>query len=160
MVCSKDEVLISIPRINESTSPTQGTNPEQNNEAARNTTTAATTSNTNSNIGNESTPLLDHKKDGDHTFYGESPADDEEHITFAYIPMPGLWKEDKPGKNTDRIIILLFVLLASMIVVSIDSCTYDVHIIVCKMNLLFRSCTYIMLFVGNFCSFIQCCAST
>ena len=38
--------------------------------------------------------------------------------------MPGLWEEDKPGKNTDRIIILLFLLLASMIVVSIDVQSY------------------------------------
>ena len=125
MVCSKDEVVISIPRINESTSPVQ------DNESTSNTTTAATASNSNADIGNESTPLLDHKKDSDHTSYGESPTDDEEHITFAYIPMPGLWKEDKPGKNTDRIIILLFVLLASMIVVSIDSCVYDVHTYYC-----------------------------
>ena len=123
MVCSKDEVVISIPRINKSTSPTDGTSPVQDNEATSNTTTVATASNSNADIGNESTPLLDHKKDDDHASYGESPADVEEHITFAYIPMPGLWEEDKPGRNTDRIIILLFVLLASMIVVSINSST-------------------------------------
>lgn len=122
VVCSKDEVVISIPRINESTSPIDGTSPTHKDEASNNTTTATTPSPSESSrdIGNESTPLLDTKKDVDHTSYGESTADDEEHITFADIPMPGLWEEDKPGKNTDRIIILLFVLLASMIVVSID----------------------------------------
>ena len=63
---------------------------------------------------NENTPLLYSRKS-----YKELPADNEEEkITFADIPMPGLWEEDKPGRNTDRIIILLFVLLASMIVVS------------------------------------------
>ena len=41
----------------------------------------------------------------------------EEQITFADIPMPGLWDKDVAGKNSDRIIILLFILLASMIVV-------------------------------------------
>ena len=118
MVCSKDEVVISVPRINKSTSPT--TSPMQNDETIDNTITAAQS---NADIGNESTPLLDHKTDDDHTSYGESPADVEERITFAHIPMPGLWEEDKAGRNTDRIIILLFVLLASMIVVSIDLCT-------------------------------------
>ncbi|XP_065897490.1 lysosomal cholesterol signaling protein-like isoform X2 [Dysidea avara] len=39
-----------------------------------------------------------------------------ERVTFADIPMPGLWEEDEAGKNTDRIISLLFILLASMIV--------------------------------------------
>ena len=105
--CGKDEIVISIPRINESTSPVCGTSPVQDDE-----------SNSNADIGNESTPLLDNKKDGDHTNHGESQADVEGNITFADIPMPGLWREDKPGRNTDRIIILLFVLLASMIVVS------------------------------------------
>jgi len=42
----------------------------------------------------------------------------DEYVTFADIPLPGLWKEDEAGKHTDRIIILLFILLASMIVVS------------------------------------------
>jgi len=41
----------------------------------------------------------------------------EEQITFADIPMLGLWDKDVAGKNSDRIIILLFILLASMIVV-------------------------------------------
>ena len=122
MVCSKDEVVISIPRINESTSPIDGNSPIHD-KATNNATATATTpspSESSRDNGNESTPLLDSKKDVDHTSYGESVADDEEHITFADIPMLGLWEEDKPGRNTDRIIILLFVLLASMIVVSID----------------------------------------
>jgi len=82
----------------------------KNNETTSNTITAR------SSVANENTPLLDSRKS-----YKELPADDdeEEQITFADIPMPGLWEEDKPGRNTDRIIILLFVLLASMIVVSI-----------------------------------------
>ena len=119
--CSKDEVVISTPRINESTSPIGGTSPTHKHEASNTTiTTTPSASESSRDIGNESTPLLDAKRDIDHTPYGESTADDEEHITFADIPMPGLWEEDKPGRNTDRIIILLFLLLASMIVVSID----------------------------------------
>ena len=43
---------------------------------------------------------------------------DKEVITFADIPMPGLWEQDEAGKHTDRIIVLLFILLASVIVVS------------------------------------------
>ena len=118
--CSKDEVVISIPRINESTSPNGGTSPMHKREASNTTTTTPSASESSRDIGNGSSPHHDAKRDFDHTSYGESTADDEEHITFADIPMPGLWEEDKPGKNTDRIIILLFLLLASMIVVSID----------------------------------------
>ena len=152
MVCSKDEVMISIPRINESTSPTSPTSPVKDKQATNNTATATAASNSNADIGNESTPLLDHKKDrGDHTTYVEPPADDEEHITFAYIPMPGLWKEDKPGKNTDRIIILLFVLLASMTVVSIGSCMTYIHIIICKIIIIIYYSAHVQLYG------ISCC---
>ena len=81
----------------------------KDNKTTRNTKTAS------SSDANENTPLLDSRKS-----FEKLPADDEEEqITFADIPMPGLWEEDKPGRNTDRIIILLFVLLASMVVVSI-----------------------------------------
>ena len=50
----------------------------------------------------------------------KDPINTEENIqiTFADIPMPGLWDKDIAGRNSDRIIILLFILLASMIVVS------------------------------------------
>ena len=47
-----------------------------------------------------------------------SSTSDNDVITFDDIPMPGLWERDEAGKNTDRIIILLFILLASVIVVS------------------------------------------
>ena len=121
MICSKDEVVFSIPRLTESTSLISGTSPTYYSERASNTTTITlSTSESSRDIGNGSNPHHDAKRDFDHTSYGESTADDEEHITFADIPMPGLWEDDKPGRNTDRIIILLFLLLASMIVVSID----------------------------------------
>ena len=122
MICSKDEVVFSIPRLTESTSLIGGTSSTYYSERASDTTTISTlsTSETSRDIGNGSSPHHDAKRDFAHTSYGESTADDEEHITFADIPMPGLWEEDKPGRNTDRIIILLFLLLASMIVVSID----------------------------------------
>ena len=64
---------------------------------------------------NEATPLLATVTDNNH--FKESVSE-EEHITFADIPMPGLWAKDEAGKNSDRIIILLFILLASMVVVS------------------------------------------
>ena len=48
----------------------------------------------------------------------KSSTSDSEVITFADIPMPGLWEHDEAGRNTDRIIILLFILLASVVVVS------------------------------------------
>ena len=69
---------------------------------------------------NEATPLLATSTDNNpykELISGEEHID--EHITFADIPMPGLWAKDEAGKNSDRIIILLFILLASMIVVSI-----------------------------------------
>ena len=112
VVCSKDTTL---PRINESTSPTFTTSPTLEEEVTITTSTCKDDSHAGKD---ESTPLLDSRKDHDRSSYGESTVDHEEHVTFADIPMPGLWEEDKPGRNTDRIIILLFVLLASMIVVS------------------------------------------
>ena len=113
------KVVILIFRINKSTSPntppspTTPTSPVKGNES----TVIAKTS--PSPVTNEDTPLLDSRKS-----YEKLPSDnEEEQITFADIPMPGLWEEDKPGRNTDRIIILLLALLASMIVVSIGWCT-------------------------------------
>ena len=96
-------------RISESSSPSYATSPLKDDETTSNFITAP------SSDANENTPLLDDRK-----VYEELSADEEEQITFADIPMPGLWEEDKPGRNTDRIIILLFVLLASMVVVSIS----------------------------------------
>lgn len=121
-LCSKDdEVEISIPGVNRSTSPVCGTSPTQDDKIAEKTTTPSA-SKDDADISNESTPLVSTKKSSGHTLHGDSATDTdhEERITFADIPMPGLWEHDKPGRNTDRIIILLFVLLASMIVVSID----------------------------------------
>ena len=69
-------------------------------------------------VSNEGTPLLANSANKDpykHLMNVEESV--EEHITFADIPMPGLWDKDVAGKNPDRIIILLFILLASMIVV-------------------------------------------
>ena len=69
-------------------------------------------------VSNEGTPLLANSANKDpykHLMNVEESI--EEHITFADIPMPGLWDKDVAGKNPDRIIILLFILLASMIVV-------------------------------------------
>ena len=116
VVHSNDRIEIFMPRINESTSPSESSSPVHNDAA---TNTAPPASEDNADIRNESAPLLDNRRDVNYTHmsYGEP---DEEHITFGDIPMPGLWKEDKPGKNIDRIIILLFLLLASMIVVSVD----------------------------------------
>ena len=100
--------VISISRIDKSTNSSYATSPLKDDETASNTNTAP------SSVANENTLLLESRKS-----FEELPADDEEEqITFADIPMPGLWEEDKPGRNTDRVIILLFVLLASMIVVS------------------------------------------
>jgi len=61
----------------------------------------------------EITPLLRNPMPQSNSFSAS-----EIYVTFADIPMPGLWEQDEAGKNTDRIIILLFILLASMIVVS------------------------------------------
>ena len=67
---------------------------------------------------NEDAPLLANSANK-HPYKDPMNAEEsvEEHITFADIPMPGLWDKDVAGKNPDRIIILLFILLASMIVV-------------------------------------------
>jgi len=70
----------------------------------------------------EATPLL--ATTADKNLYKGPIEHVDEQITFADIPMPGLWVKDDAGKNSDRIIILLFVLLASMIVVSY---TYKYH---------------------------------
>ena len=82
--------------------------------------TTPTTVQDEQTASNETTSLLatstDKKPDKELISGGEHV---EEQITFADIPMPGLWVKDEAGKNTDRIIILLFILLASMIVVSV-----------------------------------------
>lgn len=120
-LCSKDDLEIRSPVIGESANINHSTNLIQNGGASNNANATPTTSDS-ADIKNESSPLLNSKNDVDHASYKGSVDEPEEHITFADIPMPGLWIEDKPGKNTDRIIILLFVLLASMIVVSIVIC--------------------------------------
>lgn len=97
--------MIVLHRINHSFNSTY--------EANNSNTFELTISKGSADILNERTPLI---KDVDHhRSFGDDP---EERITFADIPMPGVWEKDKPGKNTDRIIVLLFVMLASMIVVS------------------------------------------
>ncbi|XP_065897494.1 lysosomal cholesterol signaling protein-like isoform X2 [Dysidea avara] len=88
--------------------------------------TTPTTVQDEQTASNETTSLLatstDKKPDKELISGGEHV---EEQITFADIPMPGLWVKDEAGKNTDRIIILLFILLASMIV-GIFAVSYNV----------------------------------
>ena len=91
--------------------------------ASLKTVSDATTHNTKNNspdssqggkdFKSESTPLLRSSIVQSNSYLAS-----ETNVTFADIPMPGLWEKDEAGKNTDRIIILLFILLASMIVVS------------------------------------------
>jgi len=120
IICSNGGAMVSIARVNDSTDIiTYDTETAKNTENTDDSSNLLIPSKDNADIENESAPLMSDQDHVDHTSYEESIAVVEEHITFADIPMPGLWEGDKPGRNTDRIIILLFILLASMIVVSI-----------------------------------------
>ena len=70
-------------------------------------------------VSNEGIPLLANSANKDpYEDLMNMEESTEVQITFADIPMPGLWDKDVAGKNSDRIIILLVISLASMIVVS------------------------------------------
>ena len=113
----KTILSFSASRINHSANTTYGTAPSVTQDTERRGYVRSTSFNSPT-IDDEQTPLVLNGSINEPKPIVMSSTSDNEVITFADIPMPGLWEQDEAGKNTDRIIILLFILLASVIVVS------------------------------------------